>query len=100
MAAGRWYRGWRGRVLAASLSVCSTLLVCTFGEVYIKAVFSAAKAADIPVLTLADRFTGHSELFVHHGHTTPAGSEALARATADFLGSLLDGRKEGMVLGR
>jgi hypothetical protein len=65
-----------------------------------KAVFSAAKAADIPVLDLSDMFTGHSELFVDHVHTTPAGSDALARATAAFLGGILDGRREGMVLGR
>jgi hypothetical protein len=65
-----------------------------------KAIFSAAKAADIPVLDLSDMLTGPSELFVDHVHTTPAGSATLVQATADFLGNILDSRREGVALGR
>lgn len=57
-----------------------------------RAVFSAARAEDVPVLDLSRMFTGRSELFADHVHTTPSGSEALAKATADFLESILDKR--------
>jgi lysophospholipase L1-like esterase len=55
-----------------------------------KAIFRVANAEGVPVLDLAAMFSGQSELFSDHIHTTPAGSEALAKATADFLRSMLD----------
>jgi lysophospholipase L1-like esterase len=55
-----------------------------------KAIFAVAQEKDVPVLDLSHMFTGHSELFYDHVHTTPEGSEAIAKAVADFLARVLD----------
>jgi lysophospholipase L1-like esterase len=54
-----------------------------------EAVFRVARAENVPVLDLSGMFTGRAALFADHTHTTAAGSEALAHATADFLGTIL-----------
>jgi hypothetical protein len=59
-----------------------------------KAIFAVAKAKDALVLDLSHMFTGHSELFYDHVHTTPEGSEAIAKAVADFLARVLDKPKQ------
>lgn len=58
-----------------------------------KALFEAGRAGDVPVLDLATMFNGKSELFVDHVHTTTVGSEALAKATGNFLAGIL--KKQG-----
>ncbi len=57
-----------------------------------RAIFKVAQANDVPVLDLSGIFTGRSELFEDHVHTTAAGSEALARATAEFLRPMIGRR--------
>ncbi len=54
-----------------------------------RAVFTVARADNVPVLDLSRMFTGQPALFEDHIHTTAAGSNALARATADFLQPML-----------
>jgi lysophospholipase L1-like esterase len=54
-----------------------------------KAIFTVAKADNVPVLDLSGQFSGKPELFEDHTHTTAAGSDALAHATADFLQGML-----------
>jgi hypothetical protein len=55
-----------------------------------KAIFAMAKTKAVPVLDLSKMFTGRTELFYDHVHTTPAGSQAIAKAVADFLQHILD----------
>jgi hypothetical protein len=50
-----------------------------------KAIFAVAKKKDVSVLDLSGLFTGRSEFFYDHVHMTPAGSQAIAKAVADFL---------------
>jgi len=54
-----------------------------------RAVASVAQADKVPYLDLSRMFSGQRALFEDHVHTTPAGSRALARATADFLQPML-----------
>jgi len=54
-----------------------------------RAIFTVAKADNVLVLDLAAQFSGKPELFEDHTHTTAAGSDALAHATADFLQGML-----------
>jgi hypothetical protein len=54
-----------------------------------KAVFAVALADKVPVLDLSRMLSGQPALFEDHVHTTPAGSNALAAATADFLHTML-----------
>lgn len=54
-----------------------------------RAIFSVARADNVRVLDLARMFSGQRALFEDHVHTTTAGSQALAHATADFLQSML-----------
>jgi hypothetical protein len=61
-----------------------------------KAIFAVAQEKDVPVLDLSHLFTGHSELFYDHVHTTPEGSEAIAKAVADFLERVLDNSSHGV----
>lgn len=53
------------------------------------AILSVARANSVPVLDLSRMFSGQSALFEDHVHTTTAGSNALALATADFLQTML-----------
>src|SRR5262245_7517992 len=53
-------------------------------------IFAVAKEKGVSVLDLSHMFTGHSELFYDHVHTTPEGSEAIAKAVTDFLAHVLD----------
>jgi hypothetical protein len=55
-----------------------------------EAIFAVAKANDVAVLDLSRMFTGRSEFFYDHVHTTPDGSHAIAKAVADFLEQALD----------
>jgi len=54
-----------------------------------RAVYTVARADNVPVLDLSRMFSGQPALFEDHTHTTAAGSNALARATADFLQPML-----------
>jgi hypothetical protein len=54
-----------------------------------RAAYSVSRADNVPVLDLAQMFSGQAALFEDHVHTTAAGSEALARATSDFLQPML-----------
>ncbi|MCL5958839.1 MAG: SGNH/GDSL hydrolase family protein [Chloroflexi bacterium] len=57
-----------------------------------RAILAVAREKGVPVLDLSGMFSGQSELFHDEVHTTTAGSEALARATADFLAGILEKR--------
>jgi lysophospholipase L1-like esterase len=50
-----------------------------------RTVFTVAGDEKVSVLDLSARYSGRPDLFEDHVHTTAAGSEALARATSEFL---------------
>lgn len=56
------------------------------------AVRSVARADGVPVLDLSAMFTGRAPIFEDHVHTTAAGSQALAQATARFLQRIMAAR--------
>ena len=57
-----------------------------------KAIFDISHAEKIEMLDLSQRFSGKSDLFADHIHTTPTGSEAIAKTVSEFLAGLLDKR--------
>ena len=62
-------------------------------EDYDAAILRATKAEDVPLLDISDRFSGQQALFADHVHTTPAGSQAIAEAVAEFLTEVIDQRR-------
>jgi hypothetical protein len=55
-----------------------------------KAIYEIAKKEeDVPFLDLSKMFSGQSDLFIDHVHTTPLGSVKFAKATATFLVGVL-----------
>lgn len=54
-----------------------------------QAILSVAREKNVEALDLLPELQGRSELFYDHDHTTPRGSEEIARRVADFLDSLL-----------
>ncbi len=77
----------RTRIRYGYANLSHEVLVRAFSDCD-KALFAAGRAGDVPVLDLATMFNGKSELFVDHVHTTTVGSEALAKATANFLAGI------------
>jgi GDSL-like Lipase/Acylhydrolase family len=79
----------RQRIGYSSVNLSHEAIVRALAECD-KAILAVAQEKGAPVLDLSRMFTGHSELFYDHVHTTPEGSAAIAKAVADFLAGVLD----------
>jgi len=53
-------------------------------------ILSVAQEKNVEFLDLGEMFSGQSDLFADHAHTTPKGSHAIAKATAIFLADRLE----------
>ncbi len=58
-----------------------------------KATFNVARLENVDVLDIAGTFSGQSELFLDHVHTTPKGSEAIAAAVSEYLAKIIGTRQ-------
>lgn len=53
-------------------------------------ILSVAQEKNVEFLDLGEMFSGQSDLFADHAHTTPKGSHAIGKATAIFLADRLE----------
>ena len=53
-------------------------------------IFDVANSRNVDVIDLSKYFSGKSELFVDHGHTTKLGSKLIAEKTANYLKEIIN----------
>ncbi len=73
----------KGKVLYDYVRLNPVGLVNAF-EVCDRAVRSAGKKENVPVLDLSQKLSGNREYFIDHVHTTPEGSEAIAKEVVQY----------------
>lgn len=54
-----------------------------------QAIFNVAQTEKVPMLDLSSRFSGRTDFFIDHVHTTPVGSEVIAKHVAEFLAEII-----------